>query len=92
MSRTDEFAHMKVPHHIRIARPVSDLARTQAMYCQGLGLHVIGQFENHAGIDGVMLGLDGANYHFEFSSCRIHSVVPTPTADDLIVLFSEPAT
>ncbi len=29
-------------HHLRIARPVRDLARTRAMYCAGLGLRVVG--------------------------------------------------
>jgi hypothetical protein len=57
------------------------------MYCQGLGLRVVGSFENHEGFDGVMLGVDGANYHFEFTHCRTHPVVPTPTAEDLIVFY-----
>lgn len=33
-----------MPSHRRIARPVSDLSRTSAVYCQGLGLSVIGDF------------------------------------------------
>jgi catechol 2,3-dioxygenase-like lactoylglutathione lyase family enzyme len=74
-------------HHLRIARPVSDLAATQAMYCRGLGLRVIGSFEDHDGFDGVMLGVAGSNYHFEFTRCRSHPVVPTPTAEDLAVFY-----
>jgi hypothetical protein len=34
-----------------------------------------------------MLGIDGTNYHFEFTRCRSHPVVPTPTAEDLIVFY-----
>jgi catechol 2,3-dioxygenase-like lactoylglutathione lyase family enzyme len=73
--------------HIRIARPVSNLQRIADMYCRGLGLRVVGGFENHAGFDGVMLGLEGSDYHFEFTHCRSHPVLPTPTAEDLVVFY-----
>jgi catechol 2,3-dioxygenase-like lactoylglutathione lyase family enzyme len=72
---------------LRVARPVSDLARAADMYCRGLGLHVIGRFEDHDGFDGVMLGVAGASYHFEFTHCRTHPVVPSPTVEDLIVFY-----
>ena len=74
-------------YHLRMARPVTNLARTKAMYCQGLGLRVVGSFENHEGFDGVMLSLCGAGYHFEFTYSRAHPVVPTPTPEDLIVFY-----
>lgn len=76
-----------MPPHLRIARPVSNLARTQTMYCQGLGLRVVGSFEDHAGFDGVMLGFPGAGYHFEFTHCRTHPVTPSPTVEDLAVFY-----
>lgn len=76
-----------VQHHLRIARPVSDLAATQAMYSRGLGLRVIGAFENHDGFDGMMLGVAGSDYHFEFTRSREHPVVPTPTAEDLVIFY-----
>lgn len=57
------------------------------MYCQGLGLRVVSSFENHEGFDGVMLGLGGANYHFEFTYCRTDPVAPTPTPEDLVVYY-----
>ncbi|KAF0654186.1 bleomycin resistance protein [Cyanobium sp. Copco_Reservoir_LC18] len=34
-----------------------------------------------------MLGEPGGTYHFEFTTCRHHPVLPTPTPDDLIVFF-----
>lgn len=74
-------------HHLRIARPVSDLARSTDLYCRGLGLRIIGSFKDSDGFDGVMLGVPGSGYHFEFTYCRIHPVVPSPTAEDLIVLY-----
>src|SRR5882724_7087016 len=74
-------------HHLRIARPVRDLEKTASMYCRGLGLRVIGRFEDHDGFDGVMLGLKGSSYHFEFTHHRIHSVLPSPTPEDLLVFY-----
>jgi len=76
-----------MPPHIRIARPVSNLARTQAMYCDGLGLQVMGSFADHDGFDGVMLGFAGAGCHFEFTHCRTQPVAPTPTHEDLFVFY-----
>jgi catechol 2,3-dioxygenase-like lactoylglutathione lyase family enzyme len=73
--------------HLRIARPVSDLAKTTTMYCRGLGLRIIGSFENHDGFDGVMLAFSSSNYHFEFTHGRSDAVAPSPTAEDLIVLY-----
>ena len=73
--------------HLRIARPVSALERSVAMYKSGLGLAEIGRFENHAGFDGVMLGRPGLGYHFEFTYCRAHPVVPSPTPEDLVVFY-----
>lgn len=73
--------------HLRVARPVRDLARSVAMYVAGLGLMEIGRFENHDGFDGVMLGTPGLDYHFEFTFCRSHPVEPTSTPEDLVVFY-----
>jgi catechol 2,3-dioxygenase-like lactoylglutathione lyase family enzyme len=76
-----------MPPHLRIARPVSDLARAEAQYVDGLGLQVLGRFAGHDGFDGLMLGLEGAGWHLEFTFCRAHPVPPAPTAEDLLVLY-----
>lgn len=73
--------------HLRIARPVSDLQRTKAMYQAGLQLSVIGTFEDHQGFDGVMLGRAGMHYHFEFTHCKSHPVYAQPTSEDLVVFY-----
>ncbi len=73
--------------HLRVARPVTDVLRTDAMYRAGLGLSRVGSFFNHGGFDGVMLGTPGGAYHFEFTYCRTHPVPPTPTAEDLLVFY-----
>ncbi|OHX10367.1 VOC family protein [Chromobacterium sphagni] len=73
--------------HLRVARPVSNLPTSKAMYCEGLGLQLLGSFSEHDGFDGIMLGLPGAGYHLEFIVDRQHPVPPTPTVEDLLVLY-----
>ena len=73
--------------HLRFARPVSDLERLARMYARGLELQEVGRLENHDGFDGIMLGHPDLPLHFEFTHCRVHPVVPTPTAEDLLVVY-----
>lgn len=70
--------------HLRIARPVSDLPRSVNMSKLGLSLEEIDSFEDHEGFDGVMLGVSGAGFHFEFIVCAF--------ATAPIVLAACPAT
>jgi hypothetical protein len=72
---------------MRIARPVTELARSQDMYCRGLGFEELGSFEDHAGFSGVMLGKHGVSWHLEFTLCTAHPVAPRPSAEDLLVLY-----
>ena len=72
---------------LRIARPVSSIERSVAMYSKGLDLREIGRFDDHDGFDGVMLGRPGLPYHLEFTFCRTHPVSPAPTAEDLLVFY-----
>lgn len=74
-------------YQLRVARPVSNLARSVALYCRGLGMSVLGRFEDHDGFDGVMLGAPGAGYHLELTHCRATPVPPAPTVEDLLVLY-----
>ena len=72
---------------LRVARPTDDLVSIVSFYRDGLGLQVINQFEDHDGIDGVMLGFPGAPYHLEFT--RHHGVTTgrAPTEDHLLVFY-----
>ena len=67
--------------HLRVARPTNDLNAlfrsstsaywiTAASYCDGLGFSVVGEFRDHEGLDGVMLGQPGEPYHLEFNGIR----------------------
>jgi catechol 2,3-dioxygenase-like lactoylglutathione lyase family enzyme len=72
---------------VRIARPTDRLEEVVHFYRDGLGLVELFRFEGHAGYDGVMLGLPGAQYHLEFTSHVDGSPCPAPTRDNLLVLY-----
>ena len=72
---------------LRVARPTDDLDALLPFYQQGLGLEVLYRFENHDRFDGVMLGREGAPYHFEFTRAHGHRAGRAPTLDNLIVFY-----
>lgn len=74
---------------VRVARPTDKLEEVVRFYRDGLGLRVLGSFENHAGYDGVFLGLPGADCHLEFTRHAAGSPCPAPTKDNLLVLYVE---
>jgi catechol 2,3-dioxygenase-like lactoylglutathione lyase family enzyme len=78
---------MKLGTKLRVARPTDRLDEVVRFYRIGLGLTVIGSFEDHEGFDGVMLGTPGEPYHFEFTRKRGHLVGRAPTEDHLIVFY-----
>lgn len=73
--------------HVRFARPVRDLARSVKQYEQGLGFVRLGAFADHAGFDGTMLGWPDADWHLELTVHRTHPIAPSPTAEDLLVVY-----
>ena len=72
---------------VRIARPTDKLPEVVRFYCEGIGLRKLGSFENHQGYDGVMIGLPGFPYHLEFTQHIAGSPCPSPTPDNLLVLY-----
>lgn len=72
---------------LRVARPTDRLAQVVHFYTKGLGLQIIDYFENHAGFDGVMVGIPGESYHFEFTHQPGHTAGFAPTQDNLIVFY-----
>jgi hypothetical protein len=72
---------------LRIARPTDNLAAIKAMYMAGLDLPLLGEFKDHDGFDGVMLGQPGATYHLEFTARAGHQVGRAPTEDNLLVYY-----
>ncbi|WP_280262812.1 VOC family protein [Nocardia wallacei] len=72
---------------VRIARPTDKLAEVEEFYTRIIGLRVLYRFNDHAGYDGVMLGLPGTEYHLEFTTHADGSPGPAPTAENLLVLY-----
>lgn len=62
---------------LRIARPTPNIQALLSFYRDGLGFDVLGEFSDHDGFDGVMLGRTGAPYHLEFTYTR-HPHHPHP--------------
>ncbi len=73
--------------HLRIARPTDHMQAVVSFYRDGLGFEVLGSFEDHEGFDGVMLGLEGAPYHLEFTRRRGHAAGRAPTRENLLVFY-----
>ncbi|WP_378743288.1 VOC family protein [Nocardia brasiliensis] len=72
---------------VRIARPTDQLDEVVRFYVEGLGLRELYRFENHAGYDGVMVGLPGTGYHLEFTTHVDGSPGTAPSAENLLVLY-----
>ncbi len=75
--------------NVRFARPTDRMDECVRFYRDALGLPVLATFEDHAGYDGVMLGLPGWEVHLELTSHRDGSPCPAPTKDNLLVLYFE---
>ena len=73
--------------HLRVARPTDHMDDIVKFYRDGLGLDVLATFQEHEGFDGVMLGKEGAAYHFEFTHAHGHRAGRAPTPDNLIVFY-----
>lgn len=78
---------MKIGTTLRVARPTDRLDDVVRFYTEGVGLTVLGSFEDHAGFDGVMVGAANAPYHLEFTRKRGHAAGRAPTQDNLLVFY-----
>ncbi len=74
---------------VRIARQTNKLRDIEKFYVEGLGLKKIGDFENHQGYNGIMIGLPDVDYHLEFISHLNGSPGEAPTQENLLVLYFE---
>ncbi|MBF6068788.1 VOC family protein [Nocardia farcinica] len=85
--RAEEWPESLRVAQVRLARPTDRLGDVVRFYVAGLGLRELYRFENHAGYDGVMVGLPGAGYHLEFTSHVDGSPGVAPSAENLLVLY-----
>ncbi|RKE19732.1 VOC family protein [Streptomyces sp. TLI_171] len=75
--------------HVRLARPSRDLAAAERFWVEGLGLSVLWRTTERVSgeHDLVMVGHPGGSWHFELTRDPERPVEPTPTVDDLFVLY-----
>jgi catechol 2,3-dioxygenase-like lactoylglutathione lyase family enzyme len=78
---------MTIVPTLRVARPSDNLEALLRFYQQGLGLSLLYSFKEHEGFDGIVLGHEGAPYHFEFTRAHGHAAGRAPTPDNLIVFY-----
>jgi catechol 2,3-dioxygenase-like lactoylglutathione lyase family enzyme len=71
---------------IRVARHTKRLDAVVAFYRDAIGLPEIGGFRDHAGYDGVFLGVPGTGAHLEFTSGG-DGTAPEPHPETLLVLY-----
>ena len=70
-----------------MTRPTDHVDEVVRFYSDGLGLTTLGSFEDHEGFDGVMLGVPGAPYHFEFTKKRGYAAGRASTRENLLVFY-----
>ena len=72
---------------LRVARATDHLNEVVRFYTGGLGLKLLGSFEDHEGFDGVMIGIEDGPYHFEFTRQRGQVAGRASTEDSLLVFY-----
>jgi hypothetical protein len=72
---------------LRVARPTDRLDEIASMYVDGLGFEVIGEFRDHDGFDGKIIGHPHQPYHLEFTHHSGVLVGNAPTKDNLLVFY-----
>lgn len=79
--------------HLRIARPSRDLAAAERFWVAGLGLDVLLRLDDSAegGNALLMVGWPGAAWHLELVGDPAGHTPPSPTEEDLIVLYLDGA-
>lgn len=75
--------------HVRVARPSLDLATAERFYVGGLGLDVLWRSTERVSgeHDLVMVGPAGGGWHFELTHDPEQPLAPSPTVDDLFVVY-----
>lgn len=71
---------------LRVARHTEDLKKIIHFYVDLIGLKNLGSFTDHDGYDGVFIGMDGCDWHLEFTA---NNKEPLHHADedDMLVLY-----
>jgi prolyl oligopeptidase len=72
---------------LRVARPSDNLAVVSRMYIDGLGFNLLGEFFDHDGFNGAIVGHPKHAYHLEFTQHKGASAGRAPTQDNLLIFY-----
>lgn len=72
---------------MRVARACADVDAMAGQYARGLGFQVLGQWHDHEGFDGAVLGHPHAPYHLEFIHVLDEPEPPPPHPENLLVFY-----
>jgi len=72
---------------MRVGRPTDNLEEITKMYSEGLGLEVIGGFDNHGDFSGRMVGHPKHHFHLEFTTHSKEKAGRAPTLENLLVFY-----
>jgi catechol 2,3-dioxygenase-like lactoylglutathione lyase family enzyme len=87
MAMADKWPADMPVSQVRVARPTDKLDEVVRFYSEGMGLKIIGSFQEHLGYSGVLLGLPGHEYHLEFTQHSDGRSSPAPSRDNLLVFY-----
>lgn len=74
---------------VRFARPTARYDDVLAFYRDDVGLPVLAEWRDHAGYDGVVLGLPGTPVHMEITQHGDPPLIPEPHPENQLVLYVE---
>lgn len=72
---------------LRIVRPTNDLRALLPFYRDGLGMQILGVFDDHGGFDGMVLGRKDTPYHLEFVRQRHRRLAISAQQEHLLVFY-----
>ena len=72
----------------RVARHTNNLKAITTFYTGVLGLKILGSFKDHDTYNGVFLGVQGLDWHLEFTSSS-DAPAHQPDEDDLLVFYAD---
>ncbi len=78
---------MRATTVLRVVRPTDDLAPIRDFHVDALQFSVITDFEDHAGFDGLIVGIPGATHHLAFTRKQGFSAGGAATAENLLVFY-----
>ena len=72
----------------RVARHTNDLEKIEQFYITVIGLKKLGEFKNHNNYNGIFLGIEGADWHLEFTT-SLEKANHTFDEDDIFVFYTK---